>query len=187
LRRTRASRPQRVHYMIRNQLYFGLRKGAMNLRGFFEDEKFKLKVPARCWYCGGGKRLAADHIVPRAKGGADGGENLVYACRHCNSSKGSRDLSEWMAKRGRFPPLYLLLRYLKMAILHCRAKNLMDVPVSEAGPLKDSLPFALDLIPHKFPPADELRKWVAVDHRGDTDASDMLRRSLCEQASGAPA
>ena len=62
--------------------------------------------------------------------------------------------------RGRFPSLYLLRRYLKMAIEYCREHGLMDVPLAEAGRLRDDLPFALDHIPHSYPPAGQLCKWV---------------------------
>lgn len=54
----------------------------------------------RCWYCGcDGVDLTLDHVMPRSRGGADDPENLVPACRPCNSSKGARTPEEW---RGRF-------------------------------------------------------------------------------------
>lgn len=39
--------------------------------------------------------FAADHVVPFSRGGRSIMENLVCACRRCNSSKGGRTLSEW--------------------------------------------------------------------------------------------
>jgi len=155
-----ASRPGRKHFAIRSRLYAGLCRGTMNVRGFLDDEKLKLRLPKACWYCGGADRLSADHIIPQDKGGADGGENLIYACRRCNSSKGSKDLLAWMAQQGRFPPLYLLRRYLKMAIGHCREHGLMELLLAEAEQVKANLPFALDLIPRTYPLAAELCKWV---------------------------
>lgn len=44
----------------------------------------------RCRYCGGHKDLCVDHVVPESQGGSDDDENLVCACRSCNSSKGAR-------------------------------------------------------------------------------------------------
>lgn len=44
----------------------------------------------RCTYCGAsgsGVELHADHVVPRAKGGADTLDNLTTACQQCNSGK----------------------------------------------------------------------------------------------------
>lgn len=42
-----------------------------------------------CAYCRGPAHTV-DHVVPRSKGGPDGSENLVAACRSCNSEKNDR-------------------------------------------------------------------------------------------------
>lgn len=47
----------------------------------------------RCAYCGGGADTV-DHVVPRSRGGRHSWENVVAACRRCNSRKGDRMLSE---------------------------------------------------------------------------------------------
>lgn len=45
-----------------------------------------------CQYCGrnSGERMTIDHVVPRAVGGKTIWENVVSACRTCNTRKGSR-------------------------------------------------------------------------------------------------
>lgn len=48
----------------------------------------------RCRYCGSGDRLALDHLVPYARGGATDERNLVTVCQPCNSRKGSRTPEE---------------------------------------------------------------------------------------------
>jgi len=48
----------------------------------------------RCVYCGTGQDLTLDHLVPRAKGGGTQWNNVVTACRRCNSQKGDLDLEE---------------------------------------------------------------------------------------------
>ncbi len=40
-----------------------------------------------CVYCGGGA-TTVDHDVPLSRGGSEDPENLVPACRPCNSAKG---------------------------------------------------------------------------------------------------
>ncbi|RTY34463.1 HNH endonuclease [Chlorobium phaeovibrioides] len=45
----------------------------------------------QCQYCGKTDApLTIDHIIPRSRGGEDSWENLITACRRCNSKKGSR-------------------------------------------------------------------------------------------------
>lgn len=50
-----------------------------------------------CTYCGStNKPLESDHIVPLSRGGSHTEDNLVAACRSCNSSKHARALEEWL-------------------------------------------------------------------------------------------
>lgn len=51
-----------------------------------------------CVYCGAGDNLSLDHVIPRSRGGSDDPENLVTACRPCNSSKRDRAPSEWKGR-----------------------------------------------------------------------------------------
>lgn len=47
-----------------------------------------------CRYCGG-RATEVDHVIPHSRGGPDDPENLVAACKPCNSSKQDKLLSEW--------------------------------------------------------------------------------------------
>lgn len=52
-----------------------------------------------CVYCDA-KATTVDHIVSLAKNhGSNAIENLVPACRSCNSSKGAKHLLTWLATR----------------------------------------------------------------------------------------
>lgn len=56
----------------------------------------------QCSYCGVALEWASyhcDHVEPVSKGGSDGAENLVAACRDCNLSKKDRTVSEWLARK----------------------------------------------------------------------------------------
>lgn len=51
----------------------------------------------RCVYCGASaaeSRLVVDHVLPIAKGGDDGMDNLATACRDCNLGKADKALSD---------------------------------------------------------------------------------------------
>lgn len=47
-----------------------------------------------CQYCGSGKHLTLDHVMPRSTGGSHTWDNVVTACERCNSRKGHRTLFE---------------------------------------------------------------------------------------------
>jgi 5-methylcytosine-specific restriction endonuclease McrA len=50
-----------------------------------------------CVYCGCStpKLLTLDHVIPQSKGGKDSWDNLVTACRTCNSEKSDLTLEEY--------------------------------------------------------------------------------------------
>lgn len=60
----------------------------------------------RCTYCGISVYFEVpfdvhvDHIHPLIRGGTNWPDNLAIACQHCNDSKGSKTLDEWIAVRG---------------------------------------------------------------------------------------
>jgi len=56
-----------------------------------------------CQYCGSGKDLTIDHVMPRSRGGKDTWENLVAACSKCNLKKGDRTPEEAAMKLKREP------------------------------------------------------------------------------------
>jgi len=55
----------------------------------------------RCVYCGvvfDATELSVDHVQPRVRGGDRSGCNVVTACRACNTAKGDRRLSDYLAE-----------------------------------------------------------------------------------------
>jgi hypothetical protein len=151
-----ASTYSRTHFMIRSRLLKGLQTGSMTVASFVEDERLKLVMPRACCYCGSADSLSLDHIYPRKRLGTDSADNLVWACRTCNSSKSSVDMLEWFERRRQFPPLLLLRRYLKMAINYSIRRELMHAPTAS----EIQLPFSLASIPHNYPAPSHLILWV---------------------------
>jgi hypothetical protein len=152
----KAQKYGRVHFMIRARLYAGLNKQTMHIGPLADDERLKMVLPQACCYCGSRQNLSVDHLISTKRGGANSGDNLVWACRSCNSSKAARDVLEWLAEKGSFPPLLLLRRYLKLAIEISLEKNLMNTPLTESPELE----FKLEAIPKIYPSPGELRLWV---------------------------
>jgi len=143
------------NFMIRSKLFKGLKEGTMNMRTIFDDEKIKLQTGQICNYCGSSEKLALDHIFPQKYGGQDNAENLIFACRTCNSSKGKKDLMEWMFFRGQFLPLMIIRRYLKLTFNYCNQNGLLEKNIEELKGLE--LPFKIDLLPTSFPKPNELK------------------------------
>ena len=55
----------------------------------------KEKWNYKCAYCGSGKNLTMDHVVPRCKGGTDFTKNVVCCCHKCNQDKAHTHWEEW--------------------------------------------------------------------------------------------
>lgn len=153
---TKAEKYGRLHFMVRARLYSGLNKRTMNIGPLAEDERLKMLLPQACCYCGSRDHLSVDHLIPTKRGGANSGDNLVWACRTCNSSKCAGDALQWLADRNQFPALLLLRRYLKLAIEISQARQLMDAPLASAP----ELPYSLAAIPRAYPAPSQLRLWV---------------------------
>ena len=55
----------------------------------------KEKWNYKCAYCGSGKNLTIDHVVPRCKGGTDFTKNVVCCCHSCNQDKSHTPWEDW--------------------------------------------------------------------------------------------
>ena len=66
-----------------------------------------------CQYCGSGKNLTLDHVVPKSKGGRNDWDNLVAACNACNARKGDRTPAEagMILRRSPRPPVHPVIAF----------------------------------------------------------------------------
>lgn len=83
----------RLRYFVR--VPFG-RRSALSRRGVFARDGH------RCQYCGA-RAESIDHVHPRSRGGLHVWENVVAACRKCNSTKRDRLLPETGMRLARAP------------------------------------------------------------------------------------
>jgi 5-methylcytosine-specific restriction endonuclease McrA len=153
-----ATKYKKIHHIIRNKVYHGLLSGKMTMRSLFDDERLKMVAPQACYYCGSPETLVVDHLIPQIRGGPDEADNLIWACRSCNSSKQGRDMLAWTASKGFFPSILLLRRYIKIVARYCKKNGVMDEALHRAGEL--NMPFDVRLLPTKLPPLAELQLWV---------------------------
>ena len=149
----------RKDHMIRAKLQRGLIDGTMHMRSLYDDERIKMTAPQACYYCGDTDRLCVDHLIPKMRGGPDASDNLIWSCRRCNSSKGGRDMIEWMTTRGCFPPILLLRRYVKIVARYCEEHGCLDVALDRLDD-EGAMPFDVCMLPTRFPPLGEMTLWV---------------------------
>lgn len=64
-----------------------------------EWREIKQGTAGLCMYCACKATLTIDHIEPIARGGLHDPDNVVPACKSCNSSKNDTPLLIWLARR----------------------------------------------------------------------------------------
>jgi hypothetical protein len=71
-----------------------LRRQWNNIRKLMAPVVYKLHGRF-CNYCGSTIKLTIDHVMPLCRGGTNDLDNLVPACRACNSQKHTKTVEEW--------------------------------------------------------------------------------------------
>ena len=140
-------------YMVRAKAFKAYKEGRWNIHDLLEFNVGKIKENNYCWYCGKEmepSKLTKDHVFPRSKGGDNDMDNIIMVCKECNSSKGNMDLFEWYATvRNSWPPLNILIHYLKNIYLYSVDNGLMDKHREEIEQM--ALPFNYRYIPLDYP------------------------------------
>ncbi len=143
----------RTCYMIRAKAFKAYKEGRWNIHDLLEYNVAKIQQNNYCWYCGKEMeplKLTKDHVFPRSKGGDNDMDNIIMVCKTCNSSKGNMDLFEWYCEvRKEWPPLNILIHYLKNIYLYAVEHELMNKTFEELNKL--DLPFKWQYIPTKYP------------------------------------
>ena len=85
------------------------RRAALNRRAVFARDG------SRCQYCAAPAE-SIDHVVPRSKGGEHVWENVVAACRPCNTRKRDRLLAETTMVLRRRPAVPRELSWITVAV-----------------------------------------------------------------------
>lgn len=133
----------RIYYMMRQKFFKLYMQGKRHITDLYTFNKEKLRAGDFCFYCYEKvpkEELTADHVFPRTKGGANDLNNIIFVCKHCNSSKGKKELLQWfMHDQGRFPSPFVLGHYLKQINRFATENGLLDKTISDLE--KMVLPF----------------------------------------------
>ena len=90
-----------------------------------------------CIFCESKTDLTIDHLLPRCFSGPDDEKNVIWVCKTCNSSKGSKRLYEfWTSKRGLKGAKYEVPRiaegkYLKFVYEVLKKKGLLNLDINQ--------------------------------------------------------
>lgn len=107
--------------------YKRLDAGKLAPSAILRENKLLVMGDKVCAYCEAEcPDLQWEHILPRSLGGPDTIDNMVLACRGCNSAKGARDLFAWYGREKQYEiPRLALGKYLKLIFeLHEQAGTL---------------------------------------------------------------
>ncbi|MDY6778900.1 MAG: HNH endonuclease [Candidatus Nanohaloarchaea archaeon] len=121
-----------------------LEQGEIEMSDVVKEDRYVAEEGAeQCIYCGTelDGDIHWDHLVPRNSGGDDVFSNQVPACKHCNSSKGDRDVISWYQERDTAIPRIVWGKYLKFKYDEWKKEGKLD----------------------KELPEDEREKWSGLD------------------------
>ena len=153
----RATRYGPHHYAIRTRFRYGYLRGTITMEALHADEKTKIRYGTTCSYCGAETMLTLDHLIPQLRGGPHAADNITYACRSCNSSKGPRDMMAWLTSKGKFPGLLVFRRYLKITARWCEDVKLMETPWNAVA--ANEITFDKHSVRVKWPSLEKLELW----------------------------
>ena len=80
---------------MQKQIRRAAKKGLPATLTIDEWNNIKLAFNTACAYCGASGELDKEHFIALTKGGEYTHNNIIPACRSCNSSKNNRDFFEW--------------------------------------------------------------------------------------------
>jgi len=104
-----------------------LQSGEIEWSGSIREYIRERELPNQCIYCGSTKDLSYDHLIPRNCGGPDTPDNVVMACKSCNSSKGDKGVYEWFKLDRRYElPRIAEGKYLKLLYRLHSEKGTLD-------------------------------------------------------------
>ncbi len=81
--------------------FIGLRDGKITWSSTIREWLREHEKPDEGIYCGSKSDLTIEHVLPRSRGGPDITDNVIRACKKCNSGKGGKRLYEWIGMKNK--------------------------------------------------------------------------------------
>ena len=102
---------------------------ALRRRPAFTRFNVFLRDQWSCQYCTKGFKtqdLTFDHVIPRSRGGRTSWDNIVAACRPCNTKKGSKmpnEVDMYPKKKPEAPSIHMLQEHDRFGVYDFACKN----------------------------------------------------------------
>jgi len=112
--------------------FFKLKNGTIKISDTIREWEREQTLPKECVYCKSTIDLSTDHLIPKNRGGDDSADNLVLACKSCNSSKGDKGVFEWLGLEKK-DNLHRLVagKYLKQLIKIHQERGTLNVSIND--------------------------------------------------------
>ena len=113
-----------------------LRDGIISISDTIREWEREQELPRECVYCRAKEDLTTDHLIPTNRGGDDSADNLVLACKSCNTSRGDKGIFEWLGLE-RKDKLHRLVagKYLKELLWVHETAGTLDVTKEQLSAL----------------------------------------------------
>ncbi len=85
-----------INYRFVSDRFKALRNGEINMSGTIREWQKEQELPKECVFCTTNDNLEVDHLIPRNRGGSDEADNVVWACKTCNTSRGDQGVFQWL-------------------------------------------------------------------------------------------
>ena len=122
----------KIDYAFVTERFKKLRDGQITISGTIREWEREQELPHECVFCGSRENLSTDHLIPKNRGGDDSADNLVQACKTCNSSRGDKGVFEWLGLKEK-DKLHRLVagKYLKQLMKVHEQRGTLDIGIDQ--------------------------------------------------------
>jgi len=118
----------KLEYGYITNRFFKLKDDEIKISDTIREWEKEQTFPRECVFCGSAENLSTDHLIPKNRGGDNSADNLVLACRSCNSSRGDKGVFEWLGLEKK-DDLHRLVagKYLKQLLQVHQVEGTLDI------------------------------------------------------------
>ncbi len=126
----------RIDYGFVTDRFKALRSREIRMSDTISEWYMERRLEDACVYCGSTENLSADHLIPKSRGGSNSSDNVVVACKSCNSERGNKGVYVWLGIKGKDNIHRIVAgKYLKLLYEMHSVENTLELPAAEISRL----------------------------------------------------